>query len=267
VRGAGWALLLLVAPALAPAAAAQQPFPYRLSAGRDAVLLGGGAAALAAGVVITAELDVLTPEDVAAADPASVNGFDRPATRRWSPGASNLSDAALVASVGAPLTLLAIAPTSSTTTLGVMLGETILLTNGIGQVVKTAVRRVRPYVYNDDPDVPFEKKASKSARQSFPSGHAANAFASAVFFNVVFGALRPDSPARPWIWVGSLAAAGTVSGLRYAAGKHFPTDILAGAALGSAIGWVVPRLHRSDAVRLTIAPGPDETLLGVSLRF
>jgi len=27
------------------------------------------------------------------------------------------------------------------------------------------------------------------------------------------------------------------------AGKHFPTDVLAGAVLGSGIGWLVPTIH------------------------
>jgi membrane-associated phospholipid phosphatase len=40
-----------------------------------------------------------------------------------------------------------------------------------------------------------------------------------------------------------LGTAAAVGGLRIAAGKHFPTDILAGAAVGSLVGYLVPRLH------------------------
>lgn len=252
---------------IAAPAGAQQAFPYRLSSGRETALLTAGAVTLAAGLTITAELDVLTDEDIAAADPMDINAFDRTATERWSPQASTWSDAGLVVTVGLPLTLLALAPGSATTTVAMMFGETVLLTNGIVQLTKPALRRWRPYVYNDDPDIPPDLKQSKGARQSFPSGHAANVFASAVFLSTVYGALRPDSPARPWIWAGSLTAAGTVSYLRYAAGKHFPTDIIAGAALGGAIGWVVPALHRSDDVRVSVVPGRDGTALGLSLRF
>jgi len=39
------------------------------------------------------------------------------------------------------------------------------------------------------------------------------------------------------------AGAPGVTALRVAAGKHFPTDVLASAALGSGIGWVVPTIH------------------------
>src|SRR2546423_585667 len=43
-----------------------------------------------------------------------------------------------------------------------------------------------------------------------------------------------------------LAALG-VGLLRVLAGRHFPTDVLAGAAAGAAIGLTVPRLHRRAA--------------------
>ena len=39
------------------------------------------------------------------------------------------------------------------------------------------------------------------------------------------------------------AGAVGVAALRVAAGKHFPTDVVAGAALGSAVGWLVPTIH------------------------
>lgn len=260
-------LAVLLAVAGGPLSA-QQPFPYRLSSGRETALLLTGAGTLAAGVVVTAELDVLTPEDIAALDPANVNAFDRPATTRWSVVSGNLSDGFLVATVAAPLTLMAVAPgTAAPSTIGLMLGETLLLANGIGQFTKSVFRRTRPFVYNDDPEIPFETKTSRTARQSFPSGHATNAFASAVFLSTVYARLHPTSPARPWIWGGSLAAATTVGYLRYDAGKHFPTDIIAGAVLGGAIGWAVPKMHEGDRVSVAIAPGADGTVVGVSLRF
>ena len=269
--GAGfglWAALALLPPGLAAPLVAQQAFPYRLTPGREGMLLGGGAATLAAGGVVNAELDLLTPADIAALDPTDINRFDRPATTHWSPASSTLSDGVLLATIAGPLSLMAVAPGSvAPVTVGVMLGETILLVNGVGQLTKTAFRRTRPFAYNADPEVPFEKKTSKSARQSFPSGHAANAFASAVFLSTVYARLHPSSPARPWVWGGSLAVAATVGYLRYNAGKHYPTDILAGAVLGGAIGWLVPRMHEDDRAALAIAPGPDGTVVCLALRI
>lgn len=248
---------------------AQPAFPYQLSAGREGLLLGGGAALLAAGIAVNAELDVLTPEDIAGLDPADINGFDRSATTRWSVVSSNVSDAVLVTTVGASIitTVATARGPSAPVTVALMFGETVLVGNGVSQLMKTAIRRVRPYVYNDDPDIPFDKKLTKTARQSFPSGHAINAFASAVFLSTVFGRLHPSSPARPWIWGGSLAAAGTVGLLRYQAGKHFPTDVLAGAAIGSVLGWVIPKMHESDRVRVAVAPAIEGSMVGLSIRY
>jgi len=263
------ALLVFLVLAWTAPAHAQHPFPYRLKSSRESVLLAVGAATLAGGVVVNAELDLLTAQDIAALDAADINGFDRPATTHWSPPASSASDVVLVAMLAAPLSMIAVAPAApAPVTVGVMFGEVVLLTNGIGQLTKTIFRRVRPFAYNDDPDIPLDLKMSKTARQSFPSGHAANAFASAVFASTVFARLRPPSPLRYVIWGGSLATAGAVGYLRYNAGKHYPTDIIAGAVLGSAVGWLVPKMHETDRVTLALAaPGVEGTVLGLTVRF
>ena len=44
-----------------------------------------------------------------------------------------------------------------------------------------------------------------------------------------------------------MAAAATTGYLRYAAGRHYPTDILAGAAMGAFVGYIVPSLHELEA--------------------
>ena len=62
----------------------------------------------------------------------------------------------------------------------------------------------------------------------------------------VHGKMYPDSSAKGWVWGGCLAAASTTAYLRYAAGRHFLTDVLAGAAIGSLTGWLVPHLHEID---------------------
>jgi len=271
-RGSGcrrWAAAAVLVATVAGPLGAQRPFPYRLAAGREGALLAVGAATLGAGVVVNAELDLLTTQDISALDPGSVNGFDRSATTHWSPPASSASDVLLVSMLAGPLSMMAAAPASpAPVTVGVMFGETILLTNGIGQLSKSVFRRVRPFAYNDDGDIPLDAKLSKGARQSFPSGHAANAFASAVFLSTVYARLHPTSPLRYWIWGGSLAAATTVGYLRYNAGKHYPTDVIAGAVLGGAIGWLVPRLHEGDRASLAFAaPGVEGAVVGLTVRF
>lgn len=66
---------------------------------------------------------------------------------------------------------------------------------------------------------------------SFPSAHATNHFALAVFLAVTCFA------ERPWAkWVG-LAWAASISVAQVYVGRHYVSDVLAGAGLGTALGW------------------------------
>lgn len=60
------------------------------------------------------------------------------------------------------------------------------------------------------------------------------------------------------VWGAGLATASSVAILRVAAGKHYPSDVVMGAAMGSFIGWLVPMLHREREQKqtaLVVTPG------------
>jgi membrane-associated phospholipid phosphatase len=91
-------------------------------------------------------------------------------------------------------------------------------------------------------------------RLSFVSGHTSLAFCSASFLSITFTQLHPNSPWRFVVWPVSFGIAGTTGFLRFAAGKHFPTDILGAAAVGVFTGLIVPILHKSNHQRVAIYP-------------
>lgn len=95
-------------------------------------------------------------------------------------------------------------------------------------VVKRVVRRPRPA----DPSV--QVLVGTPSRLSFPSSHAASTTAAAVLYGGLTG--------RP-------AAAAVVPPMlvsRLVLGVHYPTDVVAGSALGAAVGGAVLRwLRRS----------------------
>lgn len=240
--------------------------PFELRAGREAALLAAGGLLGGAALVVQHGQSPLDGAALDRLDAADINAFDRGVARCWSVSASGVSD-------GLAATLL-LAPVGFALAGGfddaraaplAMYAETLLLTGSITQLLKGSVSRTRPYVYNDDPAIPLASKLSADARRSFPSSHAANAFAAAVFLGRMHDAYNPESRARSWVWAGAFAAATTVATLRCTAGRHFPTDVLTGAAIGGAAGWVVPQLHRSregDRIALRLDRG-----IGLSLRF
>ena len=223
----------------------QQAFPYRFRAGWDVAITATGAAMFGVDIVLGREVDPLTPAQIEALDPSMVSAFDRIATRHYSVPARHASDVLLFTMLAAPLSLMVTAPGSSEQPLlGAMYGEALFFQSGLVFMLKSLVARTRPFVYNDAPGVSREKKLIVYARRSFPSAHAATTFTSAVFLGTVFSNLHPNSSLRPWVWAGSLAAASATGYLRVLGGQHFPTDVLAGAAIGGLTGWLVPALHR-----------------------
>ncbi len=78
---------------------------------------------------------------------------------------------------------------------------------------------------------------------SFPSGHTTAAFAAIAAYASIAHRHGGDSGSRKlatWALVGT--AAGTAL-LRVVARRHFPTDVMAGAVLGGASGWLVPAIY------------------------
>lgn len=233
---------LILAPVIA--AAADEPYPYDLETGREAGLLGAAGATFLAGFLVDGSLP---PDAGTIRDPARVPGFDRSATRHWSPRADHASDWLVWTQMVSPVALMVTDPGDRQGgKLALIYTETLLLNAGTTFALKRVFGRARPFVHNDDPRIPAELRRSTTAYRSFPSGHSANAFASMVFFATTFARLNPDSDAQGWVWGGCLTAATTTGLLRYLAGRHYPTDILAGAALGATLGWLVPHLHEVD---------------------
>jgi len=98
--------------------------------------------------------------------------------------------------------------------------------SGITEMLKGVIGRRRPVLYTvEAPGAVSER----NSRRSLPSGHTSVAFAVATSYWLSRRALH-GSPGVPG-WVAVAVATG-VGVLRVAAGKHFPSDVVAGAALG-----------------------------------
>ncbi len=228
--------LVLALPVAAPVAAQQPSGGYRSGWGdlaAIAILAGAAAAPSAAGLPHG-------PPDCAPCDPASLWGIDRGVLGHATAGAGAASDVLVLGVMGgAALAGIVGAPPALRNGNAAVFGETIAAAYAATSWLKVVVGRERPVLYTadaataaDDPD----------SQRSLPSGHTAGAFSAAVSYLVISGRQRlPHRTRNAVLLFGGAAAVGT---LRVAAGRHFPTDVLAGAALGSLIGWLIPTVHR-----------------------
>ena len=185
-------------------------------------------------------------------DPRQVNALDRIVTELNSPTARLLSDIGVASLMALPLAISAIDMGlgdyeepgyrfgEDALVIGQTLGATLLATNAI----KIMVRRPRPLTYNAG--FTREVRFGGDAKLSFPSGHTSFSFAAASISAVM---LAERHGASTLTYVGAAGAyllAATVGYLRVVGGKHFITDVLAGAALGTALGLAIPLLHLEE---------------------
>lgn len=136
--------------------------------------------------------------------------------------------------------------------------ETVVYSGLVTQAVKFSFGRQRPLVhYHTNADfVP-----GQDDNVSWFSAHATLTFGLAVSAGVV--AHRRGSTLEPVIWATGLLAAATTSYLRIAGDKHYLTDVLAGAAFGTASGLLLPRLTHALPDNVSVVPqGNGVAVLG-----
>jgi len=146
-------------------------------------------------------------------------------------------------------------------TYGVMYSQALLLAYGTRTLMKNNITRFRPWYYGDT--VP----GTNPRHDSFPSGHTTSAFLAATFLSTTFSLEHPDHRWRWPIVFGSHALASGIGALRIVSGMHFFTDVIAGAAIGSLYGWLIPTLHRTRDRQnnLLIKPVGNGLLASISL--
>lgn len=173
---------------------------------------------------------------------SNVNAFDRKLVRPYSKIHDGASDFLIIASLVTPVALLS-TDKEEWFTNGVMYLETLLIANGLKETLKLAVNRPRPYIYSGSENLPESDLNDGGWAKSFPSGHTTLAFASATFLTYTFCRYFRNSPWRIPVSIGSYALATGVAVLRVSSGSHFLSDVLVGAAIGSAVGFLVPFFH------------------------
>ncbi|SOE22938.1 Membrane-associated phospholipid phosphatase [Spirosomataceae bacterium TFI 002] len=114
---------------------------------------------------------------------------------------------------------------------GIQSGIAVLGTYGVGYILKKTVNRSRPW--QDYPQImPYQFDDGAS----FPSGSTAVAFAAATSLTTSFPKWYVAVPAYTY--------ASAVGYSRLRLGAHYPSDVLAGAVIGTASVWVSGKLTK-----------------------
>lgn len=221
---------------------------YSLSLKKDLPL-----AAVTGGLVLShfllANDPVVLPEHIMGLNPESVNEFDESATRQYSPKADKASDILLYTSMASPVLLMADpAIRKDWLEISVITLETYAIGLGLTALSKKLVDRYRPIAYNEN--LSLEERAENGSLNSFMSGHTAATAMSTFMVATIITDYHPDTKWKPLIWTMAAGVPLTTGMLRYKAGKHYFTDVIAGYAVGALTGIAVPKIHKRIRQRM-----------------
>lgn len=227
-RGPGFAFLIAISVTaigvLPLSGQSGEPDPWKISVGQVASIVG----ALGVGFIpnifgINDGLPTCAP-----CDPATLPGIDRWAVSTERPEWDLVADVGILVLAGASWYDLSTLPDGNADVAASI--EATAWTFGVNQLAKAIIDRNRPVLYSEDA---VEHRESVNSHRSMYSAHASTAFAMGTSYFLSMD--DKDGLSRTW----PLISAAAVAGLRLAAAKHFPTDILVGVALGTVTAIVI----------------------------
>lgn len=262
---------ILLLTGFAQASEAERP-TYKLSLENDLPATLAAGSMFGIGMFLYSRMD--TPETLK--DKNDLLPWDKPLAGRYSETADKVSDIGSVLAV-APLAIGGIAWYNGNSTgtefatFTVMLLQAVGIGNGINVAMRSLEIWPRPYMYAPSTSSGTEagkekaEKAKPEAYGSFFSGHATAAFTVATFTDEWFRTTYPNSPYKGIVRVTAYSLAGLESMLRVAAGKHYLTDVIVGALVGTGVSIGILELHRDRNENFSVWAGPG--VAGVTFRI
>jgi len=204
---------------------------YPLSPWVDGTVTGAASLAIAVPYALSSKL--IKPR--CPCDPAEGNAFDRGTIGNHSDFADALSTATVAAAIAGPVLYEALDRGLSTALAEdmVVLAEALAVNGALVTLAKSTFQRPIPRVYAEPP-------GTAANSRSFYSGHTSTVFAALA---VEAQSASARHGGAPWLWAAVIAIGGSVALERVLAGYHFPTDVIAGALIGTATGLAVTWLH------------------------
>ncbi|OGR91816.1 MAG: hypothetical protein A2992_08975, partial [Elusimicrobia bacterium RIFCSPLOWO2_01_FULL_59_12] len=182
-------------------------------------------------------------------DSGEVNRIDRPVIRYHSPVAQTAGDITVALALAVP-------PVLDGMDLGfknkafvedlVVYAEVLAVNSAISNAFRYTTQRPRPDAYRLSPT-----PSQPGGFASFYSGHTASVFAALSAASMTYN-LRYGPHVWPWIVTAGVGLG--ESATRVFSGRHFYSDVAVGALAGTAIGTLIPYLHKRNkdlTVRIT----------------
>lgn len=147
---------------------------------------------------------------------------------------TSITNSALPVSIGTPVIIYAVGlieKDSITRKKAIFIGESLAATAFISFALKSSTKRVRPYESYSEID-----NVTEESSYSFPSAHTSAAFATATSLSMTYPKWYVIAPSFLW--------AGAVGYSRMYLGVHYPTDVLAGAIVGSGSAFLCYKLNK-----------------------
>ncbi|MEA1927285.1 MAG: phosphatase PAP2 family protein [Candidatus Auribacterota bacterium] len=142
-----------------------------------------------------------------------------------------------------------------------------LLSKAKGGLVEFGAWKLSRMATNGLKSTTGRNRPDNSSDQSFPSGHSTQAFSASAIATLNINTIGIPPAIRTGLRITTVTAAVGTAWARVEAGRHYPTDVLAGAALANFITVFIYRsfldLPGDDIPAISIAPAED----GIMARF
>lgn len=223
---------------------AEANHPYCISWKKDIAVFSAASAGLIYGMHSRLNKPDVPRYTILKLNPDDLRPLDRNATRQKDDLADPISDGIFIGGVLFP-TLLYLDKHARHNALPVtvMYLETMCITGMGYSLAAGLVYKFRPYAYN--PAFPMSQRTSNNSTYSFYAGHPSMVAAGTFFTAKVFSDLHPDSKLKYALYGVAAVSTLTCGYYRYKGGYHFMSDIATGIGVGTAIGLLVPALHKT----------------------